>query len=818
MNHPPAPPLLYFFANGHADAGSHLRHLVGGKGASLAEMTSAGLNVPPGFTISAACCAYYHESGGQWPPGLEEQVRGALARLEEVTGRRFGRGDDPLLVAVRSGAAESMPGMMDTLLNVGRTADPWQELRAAIEAVFRSWNNERAVTYRRHHRLDNLLGTAVTVQAMVPAEVSGVLFTASPLNPLANEIWIDFAHGLGEALVLGKITPDHVVLDKNTLQVVQRTLIPQAALDDAQLAKLARLGLRVEALLGVPCDVEWAWSDGRFHLLQARPIKLVAAPSVESVRREEIAVLAAKAEPGGTVWSRYNLAEVLPTPTPMTWAIVQRFLSGRGGCGLMYRDLGFDPDPALDEAGVFDLVCGRPYCNLSREARLHFHRLPFEHPFAALKADPRRAFYPQPRLNPARAGWRFWLFLPVRLPALLLQLLRAGLRREALNRTFATWFRSEVIPAFSAEADAALAEDLAGLKTPVLVERLEYWQKRTLEQFGRESLKPTALAALAMGTIERRLAPRLGTGSTQQILRELSMGVRPDPEADLPAAVRDLAAGRIDRATFLRRFGHRGHQEMELAQPRWSEDPAALDRLVSAAPRETTPSEPANLPPLVAREEAELLRTCLGLRETAKHYLMKGFAVLRRLLLELDRRSGLQGGIFYLKPPDLSRLAAGEDLSTTIAAARQRRAAALSLEVPAVLFSDDLEAIGRPVETSSTATFQGTALSAGIAEGPALVLVEPNAPPPEGPYILVCPSTDPAWLPLFVRARGLVLETGGVLSHGAILAREFGLPAVAGLPGITRQLRTGQRLHVNGGSGQVAVMEEKAPGERLPHF
>ena len=97
----------------------------------------------------------------------------------------------------------------------------------------------------------------------------------------------------------------------------------------------------------------------------------------------------------------------------MTWAIVRRFMSGKGGFGLMYRDLGFDPDPALDEDGIFDLVCGRPYCNLSREPRLHYRELPFEHPFAALKADPRKALYPQPVLNPARLGWRFWLLLPV---------------------------------------------------------------------------------------------------------------------------------------------------------------------------------------------------------------------------------------------------------------------------------------------------------------------------------------------------------------------------------------------------------------------
>src|SRR5271166_1793745 len=110
---------IYAFGEGQAEAGSDLKHLVGGKGASLADMTRAQLNVPPGFTISAECCDLYYQANKKWPAGLEEQVRENLTRLETLAGRQFGEGDNPLLVAVRSGAAQSMPGMMDTVLNVG---------------------------------------------------------------------------------------------------------------------------------------------------------------------------------------------------------------------------------------------------------------------------------------------------------------------------------------------------------------------------------------------------------------------------------------------------------------------------------------------------------------------------------------------------------------------------------------------------------------------------------------------------------------------------------------------------------------------------
>jgi pyruvate,water dikinase len=188
---------------------------------------------------------------------------------------------------------------------------------------------------------------------------------------------------------------------------------------------------------------------------------------------------------------------------------------------------------------------------------------------------------------------------------------------------------------------------------------------------------------------------------------------------------------------------------------------------------------------------------------------MHGYALIRRALVELDKRHRLQGGIFFLAPDEVARLPAGKDMLPVIAQRRRRRAMALGLEVPAVIFSDDPEAIGRPAVIEGGDQLQGVPLSAGVAEAPALVLEEPRTESlPDEPYILVCPSTDPAWVPLFVRARGLVMEIGGVLSHGAIVAREYGLPAVAGLPNVQRRLRTGQRVRVDGGSGAVTILPQ----------
>jgi pyruvate,water dikinase len=938
--------LVYFFGEGQADGSSDLKHLIGGKGASLADMTKAQLNVPPGFTISAECCDLYYKAGKKWPEGLEEAVRTSLARLEKLAGRKLGQGDNPLLVAVRSGAAQSMPGMMDTVLNVGmnpdcvrgmaqRTGnrraaweayrhfivmfghtvggveetvftnligqtvketgkqaesdldaeqmeklcqrflgayrqhtgkdlptDPWEMLRQAIDAVFGSWNNDRAILYRQHHNIKDLLGTAVNIQMMCPSEVSGVMFTANPVNPALGQIIIESSFGLGEAVVLGKVTPDRFVLDKQSQKITERTInikervistVAQdgkgqtggkdtASLRDEQIAELAKLGLRVEEYFKHPCDIEWALSQGKFYLLQARAIKMAAtpasdgstgtlheplAPEAEKVRQEEMAALRGKAEPGGTVWSRFNLSEILPEPTPMSWAIVKRFMSGKGGFGQMYRDLGFDPDPSVDDEGIYDLVCGRPYCNLSREPKMQFRQMPFEHPFAALKAAPHKAIYPQPTLNPAKGGLKFFILLPF----ITFKLLRSATRMKQAGDTCAQQLREHTLPAWTKETEEGAQEDLTKVDEAALLQRLEHWIRRSLYDFARESLKPTALAAVSMANIERGLAKgSMDAEKVRSAVGQLVMGVRPDADADLPEAVSNLAAGRLDRAEFLKRFGHRGPQEMELSKPRWAEESAALDELVNQgtfaagfggpviANRESTSfvqrvqaevRETLRKQPDLEQEVARL-HTYLALRETTKHYLMKGYFLIRRILVELDRRHKLNGGIFYLTPDELPRLIKGEDFSTTIAQRQKRRELTLSLEAPQVLFSDDLEAIGRQLTVTGGEKLEGVALSAGMAEAPALVLSEASgAAIPEEPYILVAPSTDPAWVPLFVHARGLVMETGGVLSHGAIVAREFGLPAVAGLPDVHRRLKTGQRLRIDGGAGTVTVLAEK---------
>ncbi|HZZ74212.1 MAG TPA: PEP/pyruvate-binding domain-containing protein [Pirellulales bacterium] len=809
---------------------------VGGKGLNLGIMYRAKLPVPDAFcVVSSAHRAAVAASAAGAPLAL------TIAQREQIAAayRRLGSGR----VAVRSsavaedGSEASFAGQQETYLGIVGEA----ELLEAVVRCWRSIDSERARAYRQQQNIaDDAVAMSVVVQQLIEAEAAGVLFTSDPSDAQGKQMLVESSWGLGESVVSGRVTPDRFHLDRESGQILDRHISTKTTLQDAegiqpvaaarqaapsltdqQLAELADLGRQVEAYYQGPRDVEWASAAGKMWLLQARPITVAGAREREAVRQEEIAALAAAADPKGTVWAKFNLSEILPSPTPLTWTIVRRFMAGKGGYGLMYRDLGFDADPALDDIGYFDLVCGRPYVNLSREPQWHFRDFPYGHDFAKLKDDPAQAMYPQPAVDPAKTSARFWL----RLPVILFRILRANRRMNKLAAKCPDRLRKDVFPALAREVKLEAGTDYTQLSPLLLLERFEQWRGRVLNDFARESLRPAMFVSTSMAKIEAALTPALGAEQAAAELRDLLTGIHPDPEADLPAALQALGEGTLSREDFLRGFGHRGASEMELAVPRWSEAPDTLPvagsiRPSGAAPLAAEQGAAARFQDLLTAAkvaagqraalegEYEQLRTLLALRETAKHYLMLGYQVLRRLLVELGRQTKVNEGIFYLEEGELPRLVAGEDFAALIRQRRERRKLALSLEAPSVIFSDDLEAIGRPIQIEGATELTGTAISAGVAEGVALVLTEPVAPPGTADgFILVCPSTDPAWVPLFLRAKGLVMETGGMLSHGAIVAREFGLPGVAGIADVQARLRTGQNLRVDGNTGSVHVFE-----------
>ncbi len=814
---------------------------VGGKGLSLARTAAAGLPVPPGFVVSTDAYRRLFRAGIASDAGFVAALNAAY--------RELGGG----AVAVRSsataedGAETSFAGQQETILGVVGEGD----LANAVERCWKSLYTERSMAYRRQQGIaDDGAAMAVVVQRLIPAEVAGVLFTRDPQDATGENLSVEASWGLGEAVVSGRVTPDRFRVNLATgnavekhagLKTVEFTPTGERPIDgarqtelclsDSDLSALADLARKVEACYGAPRDIEWAIAAGEIYLLQARPITTATAGERETLRQRTIADLRRLADQKGTVWVKAGIGEVLPEPTPMTWDLVGRMLAQDGGFGAMNRDLGARPDASLGNESAFDLVAGQPMMNLSRLPRMQFARAPFEYPFAKFKADPKLALTPAPTLL-GLGG----LAGIVRLPVTIWRLWRMTRVPRLLMASYPERFLNEVVPPFVKDAKAALAQDWTALSSQRVLDLLHTWTGRTLVDFARESLKATVLADLAWSNLFNLLQPKLGDERANAAIAELSQGAKPPADAALADGIKAFAAGTLSEADFLARFGHRGRNEMELAQPRWSEDPAAVAKLRGSAPalrtgfddlaakidalgrvsdddlwkRIANEARLVGHPRLGGAKTATNLRVLLGLREAAKHYFLLGYAVMRRALVELDRRHKLNGGIFYLThdlmQDELLLLVAGGDLGATIASRKRERQLALSLVVPAVLFSDDLDAIGRAAPAPDGATIlTGVALSAGVAEGSALVLTEPGDAPDE-PFVLVCPSTDPAWVPLFAKAKALVMETGGVLSHGAIVAREFGLPAVAGLPGVVRALRTGQRVRVDGSRGIVTVL------------
>ncbi|MHC4915452.1 MAG: PEP/pyruvate-binding domain-containing protein, partial [Planctomycetota bacterium] len=435
-------PHIQFFgtkteSSGGGDAAAGLE-VLGGKGINLVELTQARFPVPPGFVITTRA---YREvvaandlqariirlatDAGDDPAKLEQasaEIRGLFTdvRIPEAISMEIGsayghleaEGGQNVSVAVRSSAtAEDLPeasfaGQQDTYLNIcGEGA-----LLNAVKSCWGSLWTARAMSYRAQQKIPNEdVALAVVVQRMVMAEAAGIMFTANPVTGARDEIVINAAWGLGEAIVGGQVTPDTLLVDKDTDEVKEsvvseKTVITAATadgtaevelsddrrtervLDDTRAAQLAEVGRKVEKHYGSPQDVEWCLCEGSFYLVQARPITSLPAEPITSkdivnVRQEEIDRVKATAEKLGRParWAIHNLDETLKHPTPMTWEVMSRAMGGSGGFTQMYRDMGYFPSQRVRREGVLDLIGGRVYADLERQAELFYDKWPQEY-------------------------------------------------------------------------------------------------------------------------------------------------------------------------------------------------------------------------------------------------------------------------------------------------------------------------------------------------------------------------------------------------------------------------------------------------------
>ncbi|MFO7899305.1 MAG: PEP/pyruvate-binding domain-containing protein [Planctomycetota bacterium] len=724
--------------------------------------------------------------------------------------------------------------------------DPWEALRECIDAVFRSFNSERAKAYRQHNDIRGVIGTAVNVQAMFPSERAGIVFTANPNDITAGEMVIEASWGLGEVVVSGAVTPDSYVVDAESAEIKHK-LVPapevaapqsirddgtvEPALSDEQIHELVEIGRRVESYMGVPQDIEWGLADGRINLLQTRNVRnLDVLEDVEAGREAEIERLLEEAEGKHVVWVAHNLGETLPRPTPLTWDILSDFMSGSGGFGLMYQDFGYLPSETVCEDGFLELICGRVYVDPRRAAGLFWRDLPGEYRPDDILEDPTVLERPPNKLNMDETHPTFFL----RLPRLVWNMIRCSRKMNRARAEAHRAFKDVALPRFLGFVEECRRTDLREMDTDRLVTELDRRRHVVLDDFGKESLKPGYFGGMAQQALEGILVQLMGDEKGAELARVLTTGLENDTTVEQNILLYKVAQGEATLEQFLEEFGHRATNEMELSQPRWREDPSYIERMVEnfKLPGRASPEErhqawveerrkvEADLPNILVdwggsslleliAPELEDAQQLLPYRETAKHYLMMGYEQIRSVIVELGRRWDLGRGVFFLRLDELPRFEADRDrLVEEIERRRLRWKSQQKLTVGDVVDSEHLDKLGRPQPREEGEELRGRAVASGMTVGTARIVFDPQEAGDLGDdYILVCPSTDPGWTPLFVNARGLVVERGGVLSHGAIVARDFGIPAVV-CERSTQLISDGARIELDGNRGVITPLDE----------
>jgi pyruvate,water dikinase len=771
------------------------------------------------------------------PDDLAAAITGALAQLGEQTA-----------CAVRSSAtAEDLPtasfaGQQDTYLNIVGPA-------AVLQHVSRCWASlftERAVTYRLRNGFDHRkVQMAVVVQRMVRAQAAGIVFTADPLTGNRKVSTVEATFGLGEALVSGLVNADvYKVRDGDIVertvgakllailaspaggtqqQAIAPELQQQPALTDAQVVRLAQLGRLIEAHFGRPQDIEWCLVDDEFQIVQSRPITTLfpipAASDEENHVYVSVGHQQMMTDPmkplGLSLWQ-------LTTPRPMAEA-----------GGRLFVDVTRILASPASRAGILDLL-GKSDLLIRDALQTVLDRGDFI-PSLADEA---------PGTAPAGGAPA-----PIETdPAIVIELI--GRDQEsvaALKRDVQTKSGSELLDFILADIQELkrLLFDPRGHQVFMSAIEATWWLNEHLQAWLGEKGAADTLAQ----SVPNNVTSEMGLG-----LLDVADAIRPHPDVvsylqhvenenfldELPR----LAGGREARdaiRAWLDRYGMRGVGEIDITRPRWSERPTTLLPLILGNVRNFEPGAAARRfeqgRQVAWQKEQELLerlralpdgeqkadetkrmidrvRTFIGYREYPKYGMVSRYFVYKQALLEEAERL-VQAhvlreteDIFYLRFDELHDVVRTNQVDDLLI--QQRKDAFRfyqTLTPPRVLTSDGEGVAGSYGHNDWPAgALVGLAVSAGTVEGRARVILDMAEADLEPGDILVTAYTDPSWTPLFVAIKGLVTEVGGLMTHGAVIAREYGLPAVVGVEHATRLIRDGQRIRVHGTDGYVEIL------------
>ena len=752
----------------------------GGKGYNLARLARYGFRVPRGGVLPAGASV--------------SAIRDGLERLRLTEASLAVRSS----ATAEDSARASFAGMHRSFLHV-RGMDAVEQ---ATQSCIDSLQTPEAIAYRRHMGVrEDEVRCAVVICEMVDARSAGVAFSCDPASGRRDLILIDAAQGLGDAVVAGRVNPRRSVWRNQNGRLVRQTGdIPDAWLPVAVEEDLAHQAWRVEWALGEgqdPQDVEWAFDGDRLWLLQARPVTRVPRPGWK-----ETAAMP-------RYWSTVNLKDNMPCgwcelswstlheivgdtlfavqnavhyPLPPGLEIVRRF-HGRGFFDLTAMQFGFYDAFGLLPCAVVKTIGG--------------HQPEISVPPEPFKGPPGR----RRRMASLRLGRLLWNY-----PA----------KAEAAVRRHLDFERGIRKMDWTGYTPAGLLDALT-----------------QIAQVQDAFLPVAGLANGSSGPWQLALDAIVKDAG---LIARLQSGTGTVASAEHGYRLYDIAIGRFTMEEFLEDFGHRAVYETDVANPRWIEDPSWILQQVEAIRLNPPARDPRECAAAVRREaERELrrrfgwrtplllwmvrkLREAMAAREGAKSAMVALLLPVRRIVLEIGRRLAAAGQLDV--PEQMVQFAhvdlicwlrgywdgwGARELAGDRAARRERW---LAEACPDVITE---EADGRMAASGSAQTasaesegWSGIAVSAGTASGPARLVRTPNDAAHLQPGdVLVAPSTDPGWTPLFLRASAIIMETGGYLSHGSIVAREYGIPAVANVPGILGALEDGERITVDGSGGRV---------------
>lgn len=787
---------------------------------------------------------------------LSRRIREEILELEipnsvrkEIEHQLDMLGPDQAFAVRSSSTAEDLPqasfaGQYDSFLNI-------RGIEAVLDHISRCWASafsDRAVLYRIENGVEHNAALAVIVQNMVSPEVSGVLFTADPTSGSRETTAINAAFGLGEALVSGLVSPDTYCVREQqiTKKVIgakelayypaeaQGTVVKPStaserkaqALTDAQILELADLGKTIEAHFGFPQDIEWCLANGVFYIVQSRPI--TALYPIPEMRGESKQVFVSVGHQQMMTDAMKPLGlsfYLLTTPAPMVTAggrlfvdITPRLATEEGRQSLLSTLGASDP---LMKDGLLTL---------------------FEHPDFRLPetsnqdADPSKATVRAPGVEDNSAP------NPQTVPNLIAQhqVSIAALRKNISTKSGPELFR------FIREDIKTLRSNLfQGMDVITAAMQASAWLNQKIADWLGEK---NAADILAQG-VEHNITSQMGLD-----LLDLADVIRPYPEiisyleqtreSNFLDELRQFEGGNEVRQAilvFLEKYGVRCEGEIDITRPRWAENPRALIPIILSNIKNFEPGDGRkllaeqrqralnkineilgrlqNLPDgeqkaAEAKLMIDTLRSYSGYREYPKYVMVTWYYIYKQALLQEAEKLVHEGlieqpeDVYYLTFDEFEAAVVTLELDVKIIEKRKREYRFFQRLTPPRIMISDGEIIAGKYNTENLPpnAIPGLAVSNGIVEGRARVILNLEDANLEEGDILVTTFTDPSWTPLFLSIKGLVTEVGGLMTHGSVIAREYGIPAVVGAVDAVKRIKDGQRIRVNGTEGYIELL------------